>query len=41
MNPAMIVKLKWNRDVETAISQIKEKKYPKVMEDYGGDIIRK
>ena len=27
--PAMIVELKWNQEVETAIDQIKEKKYPK------------
>ena len=25
----MIIELKWEQDVETAISQIKEKKYPK------------
>src|SRR5699024_2942901 len=27
--PAMIIELKWNQEVKTAIDQIKEKKYPK------------
>ncbi len=32
--PAMIVELKWNKEADTAISQIKAKKYPKVLENY-------
>lgn len=35
MNPAMIVELKWNRDVETAISQIKEKNIRKLWKIMG------
>ena len=37
--PAMIVELKWNQEVDTAIKQIKEKKYPKVLENYEGEIL--
>lgn len=32
--PAMIVELKWDKEVETAITQIKENKYPKGLEKY-------
>jgi hypothetical protein len=32
--PAMIVELKWDKEVETAISQIKEKKYYYGLEKY-------
>lgn len=34
--PAMIVELKWKKDVETALTQIKEKKYLKGLEGYHG-----
>ena len=37
--PAMIVELKWNKGVEGALAQIKEKNYPKILENYGGDIV--
>ena len=37
--PAMIIELKWNKDVETAITQIKEKKYPKVLEEYKDNLL--
>ena len=36
---AMIIELKWNQDVETAITQIKEKKYPKVLEEYKDNLL--
>ena len=32
--PVMIIELKWEQNIETAISQIKEKKYPKGLEKY-------
>ena len=32
--PAMIIELKWNQNVETALTQIKEKRYPKGLEKY-------
>ena len=37
--PAMIVELKWNQEVETAIDQIKEKKYPKGLEKYRDNLL--
>ena len=37
--PALLVELKWNKDVETAISQIKEKKYPAVLEKYKNNLL--
>ncbi len=33
-DPAIIVELKWNQDTDTAIKQIKEKRYPAVLENY-------
>jgi len=33
-DPAIIVELKWNKDADTAIKQIKEKRYPAVLENY-------
>ncbi len=37
--PAMIVELKWNKDAEGAIKQIKDRDYPKVLTNYGGRIV--
>lgn len=37
--PALIIELKWNRNAETAIQQIKEKKYPNTVLSYTGDIL--
>lgn len=37
--PAMIVELKWGKSSEGAIAQIKEKNYPAVLQDYGGEIV--
>jgi len=37
--PIMVVELKWNRGVEGAIAQIKERKYPEVFEGYGSGIL--
>ena len=37
--PVLLVELKWNKNAETAISQIKEKKYPKSILDYTGNIL--
>ena len=37
--PAMIIELKWNQDVETALTQIKEKKYPKGLEKYKDNLL--
>ncbi|MDC7286921.1 ATP-binding protein [Blautia schinkii] len=37
--PALVIELKWNKNVQTAIEQIKEKKYPASIEYYTGDIL--
>ena len=37
--PALIIELKWNHSAETAIQQIKEKKYVKALDDYNGEIL--
>ena len=35
----MIVELKWKKDAETALTQIKEKKYLKGLEGYHGSVL--
>ena len=37
--PAMIIELKWNKDVKTAIDQINEKKDPKGLEKYKDNLL--
>lgn len=37
--PALVVELKWNYNVETAMQQIKDKKYPSSIINYTGDIL--
>ena len=37
--PAMVVELKWDQSVETAIKQIKNKNYVKALEQYTGEIL--
>ena len=37
--PALVVELKWNKAVVTAISQIKEKRYAESLQNYVGDIL--
>ena len=37
--PAMIIEIKWNKTAEGALSQIKEKKYPAVLQGYNGEIV--
>ena len=37
--PALVVELKWNKNAETALQQIKEKQYPDSVLDYTGDIL--
>ena len=38
-DPAIIVELKWNKTADAAITQIKNRDYPKVLEDYSGEMI--
>ena len=35
----MIVELKWNKSEEGAIRQIMDKNYPRMLEQFGGEII--
>jgi hypothetical protein len=37
--PAMIIELKWDKKVETAIDQIKKNKYIKALEGYAGEVL--
>ena len=37
--PVILIELKWNRSSESAIEQIKERDYPQVLKEYGGDIL--
>lgn len=37
--PALLIELKWNKDAQTAIQQIKEKKYPEALMEYTGNIL--
>lgn len=37
--PALIVELKWNKSADGAIAQTKNRNYPAVLMDYGGEII--
>ncbi len=37
--PALLIELKWNKDVQTAIMQIKERKYPEAIRSYTGEIL--
>jgi len=37
--PAMIVELKWNKTADSAIKQIKDNKYPILLDDYTGEVV--
>lgn len=37
--PALIVELKWDRDADGAITQIKERKYMQALDDYQGEVL--
>ncbi len=37
--PALVVELKWEKSAEGAIEQIKDKRYPDAIKEYGGDIL--
>lgn len=37
--PAMIIELKWNKDAESAVSQIYEKCYPAGLKGYRGEVL--
>ena len=37
--PALLIELKWNQKAETAVNQIKSRKYPESLQQYAGDIL--
>ena len=37
--PALVIEMKWNKSAKGAIAQIKEKRYPDAIKDYGGDVL--
>ena len=37
--PALVIELKWNKTVQTALDQIKEKNYPESISQYTGNIL--
>lgn len=37
--PAMLIELKWDKDVKSALDQIKQKQYPKALEHYQNDVL--
>ncbi len=39
MLPAMIIELKWNKTADGAIQQINDRNYPRLLENYGGEIV--
>ena len=39
ISPALIIELKYNKDTEAAISQIKKRNYPQQVAEYTGDIL--
>ncbi|MCC8048649.1 MAG: PD-(D/E)XK nuclease domain-containing protein, partial [Oscillospiraceae bacterium] len=37
--PAIVAELKWDKSIEAAIAQIKEKNYPESLRDYKGRLL--
>lgn len=37
--PLLLIELKWNKSEKGAIMQIKNRDYPQILQDYGGDIL--
>lgn len=37
--PILIIELKWNRSAESALDQIRERRYPEAFKEYSGDIL--
>lgn len=38
-DPALVVELKWDKNSESALNQIKDRNYPEVLKNYGGEIV--
>ena len=37
--PLMVVELKWDKPVRAAVDQIRDRHYPEVLKDYGGEVL--
>lgn len=37
--PAVLIELKWDKDADTAIQQIREKNYPSALQEYSGELL--
>ncbi len=37
--PLLVIELKWNKSADAAIDQIKARRYPEILKDYGGEIL--
>lgn len=37
--PALVVELRWNKPVDSALDQIRDRNYPKALEEYGGPLL--
>lgn len=37
--PAIVVELKWNKDADTAIEQIKRRQYAQSLKGYSGEVV--
>ena len=37
--PTLIIELKWNESAQGAIDQIRNKRYPEKLQDYGSDLL--
>lgn len=37
--PVLLVELKWKKDAQTALEQIKDRKYPESLREYCGNVL--
>ena len=37
--PALVIEMKWNKSAEGAIAQMKDRRYPDALKDFGGNIL--
>ena len=37
--PALVIELKWDQSAESAIEQIRDRRYPRAVSGYGGEIL--
>ncbi len=37
--PVLVIELKWKKSVDSALDQIRDRRYPEAVKDYGSDIL--